>query len=168
MTQTEDAKPGQSVQLHYTDYDTRLSAYALIVDECERVLLVLWNGSTPPQWTLPGGGVELDETVEQAAVRELFEETGHNVALGDILGVDSRVHRHSVEGDLLPRPLKTVRVVFSARVIDGALRYEVGGSTDEARWIPLADVPNLARVPLVNAGIQMWRSAARQPHVDTP
>ena len=42
--------------VHFTDYDTRLAAYAVIVDERRGVLLALWNEAEPPQWTMPGGG----------------------------------------------------------------------------------------------------------------
>ena len=45
---------------HYTDYDTRLAAYALIVDDRDRILLALWNEGAELRWTLPGGGVELE------------------------------------------------------------------------------------------------------------
>ena len=40
---------------------------------------------------MPGGGVELDETVEEGCVREVREETGYDVVLGDLLGVDTDV-----------------------------------------------------------------------------
>jgi 8-oxo-dGTP diphosphatase len=67
--------------MEFRDYDTRLAAYALIVDEHDRILLALWNEVAEPRWTLPGGGVELPETVEEAAVRDLREETGYDVEL---------------------------------------------------------------------------------------
>ena len=55
----------------------RTSARGLIVAPTQRVLLVCmdlpWSG---PVWTPPGGGVEEGETLEQAAARELYEETG--------------------------------------------------------------------------------------------
>ena len=41
------------------------------------------------------------------------------------------------------------------RVIGGRLRNEVDGSTDEARWFPLSEVPALARVDLVDIGLRM-------------
>ena len=44
---------------------------------------------------------------------------------------------------------KSVRVVFEATVVGGGLTAEVDGTTDEARWIPLADVPGLRREPMV-------------------
>ena len=43
----------------------------------------------------------------------------------------------------------------------GELANEVDGTTDEARWIPLAEVAGLPRVPLVDAALALWR-AARQ------
>ena len=76
--------------MDFRDYDTRLAAYALVVDD-GRVLLALWNEGVEPEWTLPGGGVDLDESVAETAVREVREETGYDVALGRVLGVDSFV-----------------------------------------------------------------------------
>lgn len=144
--------------MEFTDYDTRLAAYALIVDDERRVLLALWNEAAEHRWTLPGGGVELAETPEQGAVREVREESGYDVALSDLLGVDSWVigaeRRFSGRG----RALRNVRVVYTARVTGGALAREVGGTTDEARWWPLDEVPGLPRVGLVDVALGWWRA----------
>jgi 8-oxo-dGTP diphosphatase len=75
------------------DYDTRIAAYAVIVDESDRILLALWNEASPPQWPMPGGGVELLETVEEAGVREVREETGYEERVGRLL--KSLAHRTS-------------------------------------------------------------------------
>ena len=144
-----------------TDWDTRIAAYAVIVDERERILLALWNEVEPPQWTMPGGGVELAETVEEAVVRELREETGYAVRVGRLLGVHSHVVPPEARGPLgsRGRPLKSVRVVFTATIVGGELSREVDGTTDEARWFDLADVANLNRVPLVDIALQMFRAS---------
>ena len=144
--------------MDFTDYDTRLSSYAVIVDEHERILLALFNQGPVPQWTLPGGGVELHETVEEAAVRELREETGYDVELGPLLGIDSWVI--PVEERIHPtdRPLKSVRVMFEGRVVSGELTHEQDGTTDEARWVPLVDVPDLPHVRLVATALRLLQT----------
>ncbi|MDQ2846766.1 MAG: NUDIX domain-containing protein [Actinomycetota bacterium] len=143
-----------------SDFDTRLAAYAVIVNDQQQILLALWNGGPELEWSLPGGGVELAESLEEAAVRELREETGYQVELTGLLGVDTNV----VPAERLfggPLPLKGVRVIYRARIIGGELANEVNGSTDEARWLPLAEVPELPRASLVDAGIALWRAGRR-------
>lgn len=57
----------------------RRIAVVMLVDEAERVLLQLRDAqapSAPGKWALPGGGIEPGETPEEAAHRELLEETG--------------------------------------------------------------------------------------------
>jgi 8-oxo-dGTP diphosphatase len=141
----------------FTDYDTRLAAYAVVVDDDARILLALWNEGAEPLWTMPGGGVELHETVEDAAVRELREETGYDVRLGRLLAVDSWVEHARPGGS--PRPYKSVRVVFEAEVVAGELAFEVDGTTDEARWIPLAELPDLPRASIVDVAVGAWLAA---------
>jgi 8-oxo-dGTP diphosphatase len=144
------------------DYDTRLAAYAVIVDGApgsERVLLALWNEGNEPRWTLPGGGVDLHESVEEGAIREVREESGYDAELIGLLGVHSYVvppeHRISRSA----RPMRAVRVIFSARVIGGELTQEVDGTTDEARWFALDEVAALPQVGLVEIGLDLWRAA---------
>ena len=137
--------------MEFTDYDTRLGAYAVIVRD-EHVLLALWD---EPEiqillWALPGGGVDLDESPEDGAIREVREETGYDVELTGLLAVHTFVvpaeKRFEPVG---ARPQKNVQVVYSATVTGGELTHEVGGSTTEARWVPLADLPGLPRISLV-------------------
>lgn len=139
--------------MEFIDYDTRLAAYAVIVDG-DRMLLALWNEGDEPKWTLPGGGVEFDESVEEGAVREVFEESGFAVELDGLLGVHSYVippERRFLKNG---RPMKAVRVVFRAHVTGGELTKEIDGTTDEARWIPLAEVRDLPRVGLVDVALE--------------
>lgn len=138
--------------LHFTDYDTRLAAYAAIVDD-DRILLTYWNGEGrfTPAWTMPGGGVEFDEDIPTAIVREVYEETGFDVELGQLLLVDTWFRQEGDHG----RPFKAVRVVHRARVIAGTLgTTEQDGSTDEARWFPIAEVAQVERTSLVDAVIR--------------
>lgn len=141
--------------MRFTDYDTRLGAYAVIQDEHARVLLALLSERGDERWTMVGGGVELYEGPEQAAVREAAEETGYIVELTQMLGIDAHVvepHQRWVDTD---RPLKFVQVIYAARIIDGELRNEVGGSTSQARWFSLDEVAGPSRSGIVDRALQL-------------
>ena len=149
--------------MEFTDYDTRLAAYAVIIDGSsgtDRVLLALWNEGDEPKWTLPGGGVELRESVEDGAVREVREESGYDVELTGLLGVHSYVVPPGRRFVRTRRPMRAVRVIYAARVVGGELTKEVGGTTDEARWFPLPEVVDLPQVGLVEIALEMWRTAS--------
>lgn len=141
--------------MDFHDYDTRLAAYAVIVDDQDRVLLALWNEADEKKWTLPGGGVELEESAEQGAVREVREESGYDVRLDLLLGVHSYVIPVERRLSGSPKPLKAVRVIFEGSVIGGELTQEVDGTTDEARWFPLSEVPDLPQVGLVAIALEL-------------
>jgi 8-oxo-dGTP diphosphatase len=73
-----------------------------LLDQPQRPIVLIERRNPPPGWALPGGFVDVGETVEAAAVREAREETGLEVALGALLGVysdparDPRFHTVSV------------------------------------------------------------------------
>lgn len=101
-------------------------------------VLLIRRGRDPfkGQWALPGGFVEVGERVEDAARRELVEETGLRGDILDLLGVYSDPSRD-------PRG-HTVSVAYVMKV-SGIV--DVGGDTDdadEARWFDLAAPPPLA------------------------
>ena len=126
----------------------RVAAYAVVAREGE-VLLARWTGPRGPEWTLPGGGLDFGEDPADAAVREVREETGYTVRLDDLLFVNSF---RRVLPDA-PVDFHAIQIVYAATVIGGNLCHEIGGSTDMAAWHPIADVPALTRVQLVDMGL---------------
>lgn len=128
----------------------RVGAY-VVVERDGAVLLARWVGSDPPRWTLPGGGLDHGEDPRDAAVREVEEETGYHVALRQLLTVES--FRALVSRPEGPVDHQTICVIYTAEVVGGDLRSEVGGSTDTAAWVPLVDVPGLTRGALVDIGL---------------
>jgi 8-oxo-dGTP diphosphatase len=128
----------------------RVGAYA-VVERDGALLLARWVGSQ--RWTLPGGGLDHGEDPRLGAVREVEEETGYQVELRQLLTVES--FRQLVERPDGPVDHQTICIVYSAEVVGGELRHEVGGSTDAAAWVPLADVPGLARGGLVDIALDV-------------
>jgi len=109
--------------------DAPLVGVGAIIVEAGRVLLV--KRGHPPllgDWSIPGGMLELGESVRDAAVREAREETGLVVAPEELLGVYDRVLR---DPDDRIR-YHYVLVDFLCRRIDGDLI--AAGDADEVRW----------------------------------
>jgi len=101
---------------------------AVIVDQ-GRVLLVK-RGSPPllGEWSLPGGVVELGETLRAAAEREAREETGLTVEAGEVLEVVDRI----VPGKNGTPQYHYVLIDFLCMVKGGELR--AGGDAADAQW----------------------------------
>jgi ADP-ribose pyrophosphatase YjhB (NUDIX family) len=134
--------------------DIRVAAYGVIVDG-SRILLAHWNENGRSGWTLPGGGLEEGEDPAEAAVREIREETGYVGELDELLGIDSHIVAADDRIDASGRALHALRIVYRARVVAGDLTNEEDGSTDEASWFELDEVPTLHRVGLVDIALGM-------------
>lgn len=102
----------------------------VVINEKEEVLLVLREDFRI--WTLPGGGLESDETWEQAALRETLEETGFEVEIRRYVGEYWRPQLSHGKGDIMR--------VFVARVIGGSPSQH-GKESIDVRWFPTASLP---------------------------
>ncbi|WP_306330493.1 NUDIX hydrolase [Streptomyces venezuelae] len=136
--------------------ELRVAAYAVCVRDGQ-LLLARWvAGDGTKRWTLPGGGMDHGEEPVRTVVREVAEETGYVAEPTALLGIDS-IRRSWLRRLAAPGDFQGLRIIYEVRVTGGELRNETDGSTDLAAWHPLADVPGLARVGLVDIGLDLWR-----------
>lgn len=101
----------------------------VVINEKEEVLLVLREDFRI--WTLPGGGLDPDETWEQAAVRETLEETGCEVEIKRYVGEYWRPQLSQGKGDIMH--------VFLVRVTGGPSEHD--RESIDVRWFPTASLP---------------------------
>lgn len=136
--------------------DLRVSAYGVIVRDGQ-LLVAHWNTGTNGGWTLSGGGIDPGEDPADAAIREIREETGYEASLDRLLGIDSLVLSGAERLDGIGVPIQGIRIIYAASITGGELTNEQEGSTDEARWVALDEVPELDRVGLIDVGLRLWR-----------
>src|SRR5690554_5071299 len=140
------------------EFDTRVGAYCVVVEDGHILLAHIRRDYFGSEygWTLPGGGMEPNETPEQTARRELLEETGLEVELTGLLAVDSFTIRKEdrIAEEDRGRSLLSLRIIYSARRTGGSLCNEQDGSTDEVAWHDLAAVDTLQRVELVDVAVR--------------
>ena len=109
------------------------------LDAQQKLKVMLIMRDIPPfegKWAIPGGFVRMDETLEQAALRELQEETGiHDVFLEQLYTF----------GDLERDPRdRTVTVAYYALI--NLVEQQIQAATDarEANWFAISEIPELA------------------------
>jgi ADP-ribose pyrophosphatase YjhB (NUDIX family) len=110
---------------------------AIIVED-ERVLLV--KRGHPPllgEWSIPGGVLELGEGLEEAVVREAWEETGLTVETAGLLGVYNRVLRDADERTLY----HYVLVDYLCHRVSG--EPQAAGDAAEVRWFSQEEIAQL-------------------------
>jgi 8-oxo-dGTP diphosphatase len=127
-------------------------------EEDLKVLLI--QRDVPPfrgQWALPGGFVRMDEDLEQAARRELREETG--VSLPDLY-LEQLYTFGAVERD--PR-FRVVSVAYYALVNLADHRVQAGTDASGAAWFAASDLPKLAfdHAEILSAALRRLKGKVR-------
>ena len=109
----------------------------IVTNQKNEVLLQLRSDKN--LWGLPGGAVEKGETVEQAAVREVLEETGLHVKVVSLLGIYSNYFDTYPNGD----KAQTITTMFVFKLVEGNLSIE-NSETLDLGFFSKSNLPEIA------------------------
>ena len=136
---------------------------AVVVDVGKVLIVKRKYDPLAGQWSIPGGGVELGETLEECVVREIREETGLEIEVGPVVEVldritrdeDGRVHYHFVVIDYL------------CWRRGGELR--AGSDVDDVRFVDPSELEPFQvaskATEVITRALELERAEGRQPGV---
>ena len=136
----------------------RPSVYGVIIKNGKILLARQWDG-----YEFPGGGIKLDETIEEALKREIWEETGYKVKAEKIL--------HSENSFFTPRPYlkklywNCVLIYYACSIVSGKISTKNFDDNEKkimsaAEWV---DLKNISKLKFYNSvdSVKLIKEAAK-------
>ena len=136
------------------------SVNVLTVNDAGEILLI--RRSDNGNWALPGGAVELGESLPDAAVRETFEETGVRVELTGIVGTFTDP-RHVMLYNSNGEARQEFSIVVMARPVGG--EPAASDESSDARWVTPSDLAGLVMDRSMRQRISHYLTGGGKPHL---
>ncbi|WP_105971705.1 NUDIX hydrolase [Streptomyces geranii] len=136
-----------------------VAASAVVTDEQGRILLQRRRDNS--LWALPGGGMDLTDSLPGTAVREVREETGLDVEITGIVGTytDPKHVIAYTDGEIR----RQFNVCFTARIIGGTLT--ISDESTELRFVPQEELDTLPMHHTQRLRIQHFLDHRDQPYL---
>jgi len=135
------------------------STTAIVADDQGRIALVKRKDNE--LWALPGGGMELGESIEQGAVREVKEETGLDVEVVGLVGVYTNPQHVMSYNDGEVR--QQFSLCFTTKLLGGELQFD-DESTDIA-WAAKGDLASYPMHPSMQLRVQHFFDRRALPYL---
>jgi ADP-ribose pyrophosphatase YjhB (NUDIX family) len=137
------------------------SVNVVVVNDNDEILMI--RRSDNGNWAVPGGAVDLGESLKQAAVRETNEESGVDVEVTGLVGIYTDP-KHVVFYTSNGEARQEFSIVLTARAVGGALR--TSSESTEVRWVRSEHVDELDMDRSMRLRIGDYLSGSGRPHLD--
>ncbi|HYL10480.1 MAG TPA: NUDIX hydrolase [Candidatus Acidoferrales bacterium] len=133
----------------------------VVIEDGRTLLIRRGNEPLKGQWSIPGGTLELGETLVEGVARELLEETGLEVRVGPLIEVFERISPVGLPGETLPGNLPNSRPRYHFVIADYLCdriggEAQAGGDVTDVAW---ARESELAPYKLTETATRVLRRA---------
>jgi 8-oxo-dGTP pyrophosphatase MutT (NUDIX family) len=136
------------------------SANVVVADDVGRILLI--RRTDNGNWALPGGAMDLGETIVQAAEREVLEETGITCRVNGLVGIYTSP-RHVLEYTSNGEVRQEFSIVFTATPVSGEATRS--SESSQVEWVDVADIGQLKMHPSMKQRIDQYLMGGDQPYL---
>jgi len=136
------------------------SANVVVVNDDDEILLI--RRSDNDNWALPGGAMDLGESLPDAAVRETVEETGVDVEITGLIGIYTDP-RHVILYTSNNEVRQEFSVVFTARPVGG--RPRTSAESTEVRWVPAGEIDSLVMDRSMRMRVDHYLTSPENVHI---
>jgi ADP-ribose pyrophosphatase YjhB (NUDIX family) len=136
------------------------SANVVVVNEAGEILLI--RRTDNGNWALPGGAVDLGESLSQAAIRETREESGVECEITGLSGIytdPGHVLLYTSNGEVR----QEFSIVLTARPTGGELTPS--DESSEVRWVPVGEISDYQMDPSMQLRVRYYVEHRDQPYI---
>jgi ADP-ribose pyrophosphatase YjhB (NUDIX family) len=136
------------------------SANVIVINDQGGILMI--RRTDNGNWAVPGGGMDLGESIADAAVRETREETGISCEITGLVGVYTNP-RHVILYTSNGEVRQEFSIVFTARPVSGQL--QPSSESSEPQWVSPRAIPRLQMHPSMRQRIQHYLDKRPAPYL---
>jgi 8-oxo-dGTP pyrophosphatase MutT (NUDIX family) len=136
------------------------SVNVVVVDDDGAILLI--RRTDNDNWSLPGGAMDLGESIADAATREVHEETGISCTVMGLVGLYTNP-RHVIEYTSNGEVRQEFSIVFTARPLGGT--PTPSSESAEVRWVTPDEIDRYPMHPSMRQRIMHYLEHRHQPYI---